>query len=263
MKPPRRAFQLYCLSSLRTGVFVLREVFKEYRFLRDFQIEKAEELQAARQRGRMSSGELMRYIRRRDRDGMLEVDASHVHSGWMDLLPRMFPESRYLLTVRDCYSWLDATLNQLLEVAKEPRERRRMAAVSAGRGSTLLDVFRSPEALAGRFELVADRYLSLWAEVNRGLLAGLPAGRSLVVPVDGVAALLPRVPEIARLIGVPPETLSTRFPSLPAPVRHGVLARVDPALVEAARRRHCEELMARFFPGRALAGFLAAAGRAG
>jgi hypothetical protein len=214
---------------------------------------------AARAAGRVSDGDLGRYIRRRDRDGLLEADASTVHTGWIDLLPALYPAARYLLTIRNCYTWLDAALNQLLEAAPERETRRRLASlVLPGGGPTLLEVFQSPASLIRHFPKVADYYLGDWASGNERLLAHIPDARLMIVTIDDVLDMERRIPELARFLDVPSRTLTREYGrATDAPVRHGVLGRVDARLLRACVDRRCGALMGRFFPGYTLGDFLA------
>ena len=213
---------------------------------------------AARAAGRVNDGDLRRYIRRRDRDGLLEADASTVHTGWIDLLPAIYPSARYLLTIRSCYWWLDATLNQLLEAAPERNTRRHLASVVLpGGGPTLLEVFQSPASLIRHFPKVVDAYLEDWASSNERLLAHIPDARLMIVTVEDVLDVERRIPDLARFVGVPPRALAREYgQAAEEPVGHGILGRVNARLLRERVDRRCGSLMTRFFPKRTLADFL-------
>ncbi len=256
-KKPTRIFQLYCVSAQKTGTSLLLEIFKQYRFLDNFQIEEARRMIEARRRGRVTDGQLTRYIRRRDRDGLLEADFLYDHGGWIDLLPKIFSESKYLLTIRNCYAWLDATLNQLLGAYHDPRQRLPHHILSSS-WVTFQEVFASPQTLIKHFPLIVDRYLDSWASENQRLLDFLPADRSLVVTVDDVLDIDGRVPDIARFLGVPLRSLSREFSGAKKrPTRHGILGRVDLRWLQERFDHRCKTLMSRFFPGDRLRHFLA------
>ena len=50
----------------------------------------------------------------RDHALALEVDSSALNFDLLDLLLSEFPDARYLLTIRDCYSWCNSVFNHTL-----------------------------------------------------------------------------------------------------------------------------------------------------
>ena len=64
-----------------------------------------------RHHGRIGERDFIEWLRACDRRLALEVDSSWLNLDILDILRREFPDARFLLTVRDCYSALDATVN--------------------------------------------------------------------------------------------------------------------------------------------------------
>ena len=65
-------------------------------------------------RGSLQNSDLTAYIKKRDRSRYLEVDSSQVNAFLLDILLQEFSEARFILTIRDCYSWLDSIINHSL-----------------------------------------------------------------------------------------------------------------------------------------------------
>ena len=64
--------------------------------------------------GRLDEARLRQWLRDRDRRLRLEVDSSAPNAHVLDLLLTEFPAARFVLTIRDCYTWLDSAINHAL-----------------------------------------------------------------------------------------------------------------------------------------------------
>ena len=60
----------------------------------------------------------------RDRDRWLELDSSALNYFFLDIFVDRFPESRFVLTLREPLSWLDSVFNQFLQPDIEPHWQR-------------------------------------------------------------------------------------------------------------------------------------------
>ena len=58
--------------------------------------------------------DLQQLVHRRDKALWLEMEASAFNVHVLDLLVQEFPHARFILTIRDCYSWVDSALNHQL-----------------------------------------------------------------------------------------------------------------------------------------------------
>jgi hypothetical protein len=252
--PFQRAFRLYCVGHSKTGTNSVCSVLRNWRMEHDFKAEETARMIAARSRGELATGELADYARRRDAAGRLEVDSSRSHQGWVSVLAEVFPDARFLFTIRDVWSWLDSTLNQYLRRAAEPETRARFERfVVPGTTTTVARAFSSERELLKRFDAVAEMFAAEWAGVNEKTLAQLPKGRTLIVRTHEIGD---RLADIAAHVGVPEGSLNAAGAhENKARARFGVLARVEPRRLERVERL-AAPLMSAHFPGWTLRGFL-------
>jgi len=195
--------------------------------------------------GRTSEQEMGEWIRARDRAMALEVDSSWLNILILGFLRREFPEARYVLTIRDCYSWLNSTLNHSVRFRKvSPVQRIKARDLVFNRNGFA----HAPEERflqKGGFYTL-DGYFSGWAAHNEQVLARVPPDRLLVVRTD---QLRQRACEIADFAGVPRWTICLhRTHEFQNPQKRPLLREMDRDFLERKVEQHCRPLMTRFFP---------------
>ena len=155
------------------------------------------------------------------------------------------PDKKFILTVRDVYTWCDSWIDHNVNDPPESsspwtaldRIRLRVDEVEPTRfDSPLIDRGLAPLAC----------YFHLWADHNSRVLEVVPPSRLLVVETSQILA---KTGELAVWAGVPPGTLSTeRGWIFSTPRKHRVLATLDRSYVQDTADRICGPLMSRYFP---------------
>src|ERR1700733_5819334 len=239
-----RRTQLYCVGTAKSGTHSIAamltdQVRAQHEPQAELLIHRILEISA----GRISREALADWIRARDRDLNLEVDSSQLNFFILDVLLREFAGARFLLTIRDCYSWLESLINHSL------------ASPASGPWTELRNLRFKPErfthspqeaVLKNRGLYTLDGYLSYWAEHNSKVLRIVPPERLLVVRTDRISAKACRIAEFA---GLPPEAIQPgRAHAFKGVHRSIILEELDRAYLESKVDRHCRPLMARFFP---------------
>lgn len=171
----------------------------------------------------------------------MEASAFSVHV--LDLLVQEFPDARFILTIRDCYSWVDSALNhQAGRKLSEPNE-------------TFLRYWIAPGSEYAPAETVLKEnglyplksYFRAWASHNQRVLDTVPPDRLLVIRTNDISESPER---IAAFLGVPAHMLDRdRAHSFRTRKRFDFLSAIDRDFVRDAAQESCEPLMTRFFPG--------------
>jgi hypothetical protein len=110
-----RRVRLYCVGTAKSGTHSIAAMFGgsvRARHEADNRRDIREILEVAA--GRVDRDRMKRYVRRRDRRLYLDIDSSQVNFFMLDALLTEFPGARFLLTIRDPYSWLDSIINDSL-----------------------------------------------------------------------------------------------------------------------------------------------------
>ena len=199
----------------------------------------------ARKEGALGESDFHGWLRERDCRMGLEVDSSNLNAHILDFLVNEFPEARFVLTIRDCYSWCDSMMNHSVRFAEATDPLW-------GRLRDWLfrpDMFsHAPEEhllkTAGLYTL--EGYFSRWRAHNEGVIQSVPPERLLVVRTDQIQK---RTLEIADFARFPRRTvLAERAHGFRNPEKKPLLKQIDHGFVEAAADKHCKQLMSRFFP---------------
>lgn len=240
---PRRT-RLYCVGAAKSGTKSIADCFRQsLRSAHEPDSEQTIDMILSVAKGTRPRDTLREYVRQRDQRLSLEVDSSQLNYFILDELIALFPDARFVLTIRDPYSWLDSFINHQLNRPTSPRWTR------------LRDLrFRARElrhpaeedSLRQRGLYTLDGYLSYWNTHNQNVFSSVAAEKCLVVRTDEISQ---RVGEIARFAGLDPDTADrTSAHSNKAETKHGLLSELEAEYLASKVQEHCGTLMQQFFP---------------
>jgi len=240
----RRA-HVYCVGTAKSGTHSVASMFS--RNVRTGHEKDAAQFVGAffdRQEGRMTEREFRDWLRARDRETALEIDSSWLHGLIVDELVEEFPRARFVLTIRDCYSWLNSEFKRVLNVPSQQAQRVRMRKFVYNGDATN---YAPEEAVLREVGLYpVDNYLARWAAHSEQALAAIPSGRLLVVRTEQIRA---RAFEIADFAGLPRHAVRLqRTHEYRNPVRREIIRELDAQFLERKVEQHARPLMNRFFP---------------
>jgi len=237
-----RRFRAYCVGTAKSGTHSLAAIFARS-YLAEHEARHRPMIQAVldRMSGAMSDSQAETFIRQRDADVVLEMDSSQLNGPFVDVIARLFPEAKFILSMRDCYSFLDSITDHSLarEVSNRWIEFRehRFGGLNHEPQERVL-------AEQGLFPL--EGYLRYWTQHNEFILQHVPAERLLVVRTREIRQ---SIPKIAEFLGIPGDSLDAgQSHSYPAANRFKIISQVDRAFVEHKVQQHCGDLMRRFYP---------------
>jgi hypothetical protein len=161
--------------------------------------------------GSLSDTAFRAYLLRRDQEGGLEMDAASFNHFYLDLLVEMFPQAKFIFTIREPYTWMNSYCKMLL------RYRRLFATQGVpppqwmtdyGRilfGTFSWDAFTSLDVFQSQLATLVDGFVRHWGEANRRIFALLPRDRALVLRTYEISTQLDA---LAQFVGVPRRTLT-------------------------------------------------------
>ncbi len=240
---PRR-FHAYCVGMPKTGTHSLAEVLRNYRSVHEPEGLFYMGIAMARAEGKLSESQLRGRVRYMGRKLWLEFNSAYFNFPLLEVLLEVYPQAKFILSIRDCYSWLDSTINELL--AREHGEMQLRFhqfyadAVPKGSHQDGDRVFKEHGLMP------LDQLLRGWSHHNQRVLSLVPSDRLLVVRTYEILSDLPR---IAEFLGIDPGTLdATRSHQHKAARKYGLLAELDEGYLEECVETSCRALMDRFFP---------------
>jgi hypothetical protein len=240
-----RRTQLYCVGTPKSGTHSVRSMFSRNVAARhEPQAPRLIEMFFNHHERRLGDDEWRQWLRARDRQLALEVDSSWLNVLLLDFLVAEFPGARFLLTIRDCYSWSNSEFRRVLHNPSQRPQRIRMRTFLYERGERVHSPAEGVLKDTGLQPL--ENYLSLWAEHNEKVLATVPPERLLVARTDQIRE---RAFEIADFAGLPRYTIRLdRTHEYRNPVRREIIREIDRDFLESKVAEHCRPLMNRFFP---------------
>jgi hypothetical protein len=239
-----RNFHAYCIGTSKSGTHSVAALFgKRHRAAHEPEYGELIEIILRRSRGAAGEAELKEFISSRDRRLGLELECSHPLFHLLDVLVTEFSEAKFILTIRDCYSWLDSQINSQLSYI-ETRPWQDFGDVKfAG------ETGRHPpeEQIFSRFGLYTlDGYLAAWAFHNQQVLTTVPRERLLVIRTPDIAR---EISKLAGFLGVSVTALDTGGAhSFKGGKKFDLLSKLDQEYLDEKIDKHCRPIMNTYFP---------------
>lgn len=236
---PRR-LHVYGIGTGKSGTTTLARMFGDYRAAHELDARHLVPIATAVISGELApdTPRVRLALRRRAARFHLEVDAAGFLNPLAATLASLSPDARFVVTLRDCFSWVDSRIEWDLRYqdAQDPVFSPLAAAYYA---KYPMDFAPEEAPLRDAGVQPLDTYLRSWAERNAGALRAAAPERVLVLrteDLDGAAD------DLARFAGVPVGTVHAAHANSNSN-RVGVLARLPRDFVVERARRHCAEIM--------------------
>jgi Sulfotransferase domain len=240
-----RRLDICCCGLSKTGTHSMAGLFETYRSAHHPDETVRLPLATAYLKGEVEEDAAKRVLRRRDRLLQWEMESSSLAGILIEPLSVACPSKKFILTIRDVYSWCDSWIDH--NITQPPEYASPWAVLDRVR--LRIDEFRptkldAPLTERGLPPLAC--YFRLWADHNARVLEFLPPSRLLVVETHEILA---KLAEIAAWAGVPLETMRPdRGWLFSTPEKHRVLATLDRSYVQDTADRICGRLMNQYFP---------------
>jgi hypothetical protein len=233
-----------CVGQAKSGTGSLWGVFNR-NFRAAHEPERAELIAQVlrKSRGEIDDGELNVWLHERHRRLGLEVDIAWGNFFLLDQLLAAFPQAKFIVLVRDCYTWLDSIIGHMATRDIPPEVRTFMEFWFA----TARHPHRKAEERlrdVGLFSLTA--YLTVWRDHVETCVGRIPAERMLLLRTHELSASWDK---IAEFLGIDAALLDRDHGHINRgtwPLRLNSL--VNDEEVESAVTSICRETMQRFFP---------------
>jgi hypothetical protein len=132
--------------------------------------------------GRVPETEIIVQLTKRIDSSRLDMDSASFLGHFTDFLAYHYPDGRFVVTIRDCFSWLRSIITHLATRRTVSRAWLEYQDVRFGR---LGVAFRPEETLlekAGLYPVAG--FLSYWARMNAQLLDSTPKDRTLILKTE-------------------------------------------------------------------------------
>lgn len=238
-----RAFHAYCIGTQKSGTHSIAGLFQpRYNSAHEPEHYPLIQLLLANQ----PVNQINEQLTKRDQHLGLELESSNLLSFFIERLVSEFTEAKFILTIRDCYSWLDSCLNHQLNAQRTEE----MAFWWRYRDFCFRqEQFKhaaQEKTLAEHNLYTLDGYLSYWQRINQKILSTIPPERLLIVRTLEIEA---SIDKIAQFLPIPVETLNpSRSHLYKAQKKFNLLWQIDRDFLEQKVEFYCRPLMTQYFP---------------
>ena len=240
----KRRVHAYGVGAAKTGTTSLARIFStNFRAAHEPARVELVDMFERDEAGEVTRDDIVNFLRKRDRKLQLEMDSSAMNCRYAALTAELFPDAKFVLTVRDPYTRTDSLINHLLNNPPTGRVRER-----ADRIFRTDQYSHAPEEqlLKEKGLDTLDGILADYAQAIYSVLDAVPADRLLVVRTD---RLRDSLPAISEFLGVPESMLdSGRSHSYKAKRKYGVLWSLDHEFVDRKVHEHCARMLSTYFP---------------
>lgn len=207
-----RQLHIVNLSLPKTGTKSVAGLFSAFRARHEYQFDAATKILEAYDDGKISRVELSAFLLTRQALGQLEVDSSSVNFWFAREFTTLMPQAKFIVVVREPFSWLESVLAHLQRDAIDastrgspfPASLMRLAKVSG----VCFDPSLAQDAEAYRKALpeLSRQLLQFWVSQNERILAVVPRNRRLIL---GTEYLSVSHRALSSFAGIEPGMLTT------------------------------------------------------
>jgi hypothetical protein len=238
-----RRFHCYCVGAAKTGTTSIASSFgKFYKTAHEPEALKTNRLVIKYLEGNIGIEGLREHLLDRDKRLRLELESAHPLGYVSGVLADIFPQSLFIVTIREPLSWLHSRLN--FHHKTDPpawAEYRQYFWTQRHKG------FAPEEKALQRYKLCSlDTYLSQYADHYRRVFSEMPEDRRLVIDTSELENMLP---SIAGFLGADPLKI---VPSHNKRDQNKIkpLEEIDDAFINGKIMLHCSDLVSKYFPER-------------
>jgi hypothetical protein len=239
---PRR-FQAYCLGTNKSGTHSIANIFAQnYKSGHEEAHGTLINGYLDWQEGKIKEKDFRTILTKHDKYAWLEMDSSHVHIEYVDLLVKLFPKAKFILTIRDCYSWLDSHLNHCLN---HPLYDCWARLHHWRYGQTSFHYDSREKILQDYGFLPLKNYFTAWSNHNYRALSLIPSERLLILRTSEIST---STDHIADFLGISEDTLDkNNTHSFQATKKYNLLCQINSDYLRKTAEEHCGLLMSKFF----------------
>ena len=243
----RRRLRLYVVGLGGSGTTSLTYIFGNYRSAHECEPGRMVPLTNAARYGDMTPARRRWEMRRRSLRFGLEVDSAAFLSPFVPELAELYPRARFVVMIRDCFSWMDTRLEKWLRsgvnltTTDDLRAQFRWTEYGV-----VYAVAPSPEdaPLVDRDLPPVGTLAKRWAAAVSDVLTTAPPDRTLVVRTEDIDTSIER---LAQLCSVDASTLVRGVHRNAAPRRERLLSQVSREHVLHQAEQWCAPLMEQFW----------------
>jgi len=191
-----RKSHTYCVGAAKTGTTALARVMSQaMRSAHEPLVTKTNDLVISYLTKEISNATLYRELKRRDSQLYLEFESSHQLGYLAPALSEIFPDSNFLITLREPKKWLKSRLNFHFE--KKPKEWKKYRSFIWNRHKQPYSKHEKILEEKGLFPI--STYLAQYAEQYCTIFDNVDSGRVLTIETELIDDSLPQIASFTNI----------------------------------------------------------------
>jgi hypothetical protein len=222
-----RKVHLYCTGMFKSGTHSIHNIFKKYcRSEHEPDNIELMNLYFRIASGRLSKKKLEKIVAKREKRLYLEMDSCGFNYLILDQLLKLYPEAKFIHTIRAPYAWLDSWINHdlnhdFMEITQRYFDENFMRdKIPYAKEEKVLKYLNLP---------TIDGMLSYWQNKNLSVLKKVPNNKLLVVKTKDISGNLDAILKFAGLSKIQDSVDSHAYK---AKKKHHILDRLDEKFVQ-------------------------------
>lgn len=243
---PERPFQAFGIGLPKTGTVSLANLLKKsYHATHEPEtwiLTHILQRTSLGEQNRLGDAEAINILKTRDRLIYSSFESNFVLGMLIDVAYEAFPSAKYILTIRDCYSWVNSEINQQHLIGNT----QPWGLLADYRYGKRLYYPGAELALKRHGLYPLSSYFTYWAEHIQSVLDTIPTNKLLVIRTRDLNR---RTQEIADFLEVPHDTLDTKRVHSHRRKRKPLDIRelVDSSHLREQALIHCGDIMDQFY----------------
>lgn len=243
-----RKFKAYCVGTAKSGTHSVSDIFSQnYRSQHEPDGGNLIYLKNEMNNGRLDRKKIIQFLGQRDRRNNLHMESSDFAGYFYNEFCQLDPSSKFILPIRDCYSFLDSIINHQINhpvtagnIWKLGRDiNYDINGHSPSEEENVLNDYPGLYTIRG--------YLTYWANRNTGVLNDIPSDRLLTLKTSLIRE---KLNEISIFLNIPKESLNLqKSHSFKAPKKYNLLSSINPDYIEnLVKETGCKDVMRDIYP---------------
>lgn len=241
-----KKFQVFCLGVPRTGTASIAGIFQA-RYRAEHEPENIYTTKKIIDyvNSSISKRQMISFIKNRDKCLWLELESSHFSYFYLDILLSEFENAKFILLIRDCYSWLNSYINHQLG---------RPLSLKTGFWKKLRDIYfnnnfkysEEEQILSEHGLYTIDGYLSRWKTYNEEILSLVPKDRLMIIRTFEIDR---NIENIEKFLDIPINSLDRSKLHLNKHTQgFDLLSKIDKKFLKKKFDLYCKDLMKTYYP---------------
>lgn len=244
----KRSFHAYCVGTAKSGTHSLAAMFDEsFRAAHEPQGCLLIYLKKLYLEGNIDKQQVHKVLKQRDVRLNLDLESSDFAGYYIKELEEIFPNSKFILPIRDCYSFLDSIINhQINNPIKKNNAWGIGRDINYTHSNSQFFLKNNPlDDKAGLYSVYG--YLRYWADRNLDALNNIPSHKLFALKTGEIKE---KKEMLARFLGANPASVSiVKSHSFKAPMKYNMLSKFDCDYIESiVDETGCRDVMKEFYP---------------